>query len=327
MSRDDRSYVLAHFRDSEIDRLKLQHEATRQAMNKQLLVSEIRRGLGVTGAGTRILDSGAADGELSVVQQVLPLCLRNRKRCCDPEPFPTGTWMRAVQAELPEATFVGADITTSFFPKEPLPGISFIPQDITQPWPSDLIGVFDLVHQRYILAMVSSRLEDVIRGLIGLIKPGGWLQLVDGDLCDHRGNGPAMTQWQQMIEELTRLGGGVPHFAQILPDMLRDRGMIRVETQLVKVANGVTNEDRDLGLAYSRSMGLALNAVIGGLRSMGGDRLACKPRRSSRLLRSTGSTKFSPKDLDTIVDRYKEEMRTEGGYYPLRVIWCQKPLA
>lgn len=56
-------------------------------------------------------------------------------------------------------------------------------QDITEPWPASWAATFDVVHQRFVLGAVrSAQLDDVVARLIGLVKPGGWIQLMESDV-------------------------------------------------------------------------------------------------------------------------------------------------
>jgi hypothetical protein len=51
---------------------------------------------------------------------------------------------------------------------------------MTEPWPVQWHGTFDLVHSRMALPRVGLYpLDDVVRNLVDLVKPGGWIQLVE----------------------------------------------------------------------------------------------------------------------------------------------------
>ncbi|KAF2675651.1 hypothetical protein K458DRAFT_411091 [Lentithecium fluviatile CBS 122367] len=53
-------------------------------------------------------------------------------------------------------------------------------QSMTEPWPKEWEGTFDLVHARTALPGVGTNpLEDAVEGLVSLVKPGGWTQLVE----------------------------------------------------------------------------------------------------------------------------------------------------
>lgn len=56
-------------------------------------------------------------------------------------------------------------------------------QNVLEEWPSEEKEKFDLVHQRYCLSQFSvEKNTAVIKRLFGLVKPGGWIQIVESDL-------------------------------------------------------------------------------------------------------------------------------------------------
>ncbi|KAL7948847.1 hypothetical protein V8C42DRAFT_312489 [Trichoderma barbatum] len=108
--------------------------------------------------GLRIIDSATADGHFLTLV---------RNQLAHPE-----------SAEL-----IGTDIAT--FPPLDMPdNITLAIQDILKPWPEKWEAHFDFVHQRAALAATGDmeRAVESVRRLIGLVKPGGWIQLVDGTL-------------------------------------------------------------------------------------------------------------------------------------------------
>ncbi|KAK4072274.1 hypothetical protein Trihar35433_4338 [Trichoderma harzianum] len=110
----------------------------------------------------RILDSATADGHLLTLI---------RKQLAHPE-----------SAEL-----IGTDIAD--YPPLDLPeNITLEKQDILKPWPEKWDAHFDFVHQRTGLAVTGGmeRAVETVRRLIELIKPGGWIQLVDGALIENK---------------------------------------------------------------------------------------------------------------------------------------------
>ncbi|KAK4071386.1 uncharacterized protein Triagg1_6047 [Trichoderma aggressivum f. europaeum] len=108
----------------------------------------------------RILDSATADGHLL-------------------------TLIRNQLAHPESAELIGTDIAD--FPPLDLPeNITLGKQDILKPWPEKWEAHFDFVHQRTGLAITGGmeRAVETVRRYIDLLKPGGWIQLVDGTLID-----------------------------------------------------------------------------------------------------------------------------------------------
>lgn len=52
------------------------------------------------------------------------------------------------------------------------------------PWPAGWSNTFDLVHQCMALAAAGCMVvKQIIANMIGFLKPGGWIQLVESDHC------------------------------------------------------------------------------------------------------------------------------------------------
>lgn len=138
----------------EARRLRMQGALVVDALGGSLLLCP----LDTSRKGLRILDSATADGHFL-------------------------TLVRSQLAHPESAELVGTDIAT--YPPLDLPdNITLTRQDILQPWPEKWEAHFDLVHQRTALAVTGGmeRAVEAVRRFIGLIKPGGWIQLVDGTL-------------------------------------------------------------------------------------------------------------------------------------------------
>ncbi|KAI0508254.1 hypothetical protein F5B22DRAFT_659718 [Xylaria bambusicola] len=92
-------------------------------------------------------------------------------------------WLTEVAKTLPaEAELVGLDYDTSRFPPPSSlpPNIKLGKGDMYEPFSSDLLGNFDVVHVRMILFGVKEgRGPEVARNLLTLLKPGGYLVWVE----------------------------------------------------------------------------------------------------------------------------------------------------
>ncbi|KAL7913954.1 hypothetical protein GGI35DRAFT_475795 [Trichoderma velutinum] len=96
------------------------------------------------------------------------------------------TLIRDQLAHPESAELIGTDIAD--YPPLDLPeNITLEKQDVLKPWPEKWEAHFDFVHQRTALAVTGGmkRAVETVRRYIELIKPGGWIQLVDGALIDN----------------------------------------------------------------------------------------------------------------------------------------------
>ncbi|ORY13906.1 methyltransferase GliN [Clohesyomyces aquaticus] len=104
-----------------------------------------------------------------------------------------GIWMIEELQNYPNATFVGTDIEVAGFDehKDISDQISFRQQSILDPWPESDLNAYDLVHQRYgFTNILFNKCASAVKGLLQLVKPGGYIQLVDANLMGfERGTG------------------------------------------------------------------------------------------------------------------------------------------
>lgn len=134
---------------SEKARLKVQHDLIVDAFGGKNIICP----LDTTRSNLRILDLGSADG----------------------------WWLTQVREELSPsaaktATLIGTDIA-------PYPDTTenIIIHNFKTPFPDDWRGTFDLIQLRAVLANVpGDDATDLISRAIALLKPGGYIQIVDG---------------------------------------------------------------------------------------------------------------------------------------------------
>ncbi|GAW18549.1 hypothetical protein ANO14919_080250 [Xylariales sp. No.14919] len=99
----------------------------------------------------------------------------------------TGVWAVSVAKQLPNAHIHGFDIDTSKFAKNLPPNVRLQHGDVFEPFPSELLGKFDLVHARFLVSLL--RKEDwvpVARNFMTLLRPGGWILWEDSGPFEFR---------------------------------------------------------------------------------------------------------------------------------------------
>lgn len=159
--------------------------------------------------------------------------------------------MRQAAGDAPN-TWVGTDIEDSYFPKDPPSDTSYYHQSMTEPWPTDWQSTFDLVHSRMALPGVGLHpLEDVIKNLVALVKPGGWIQLVEMDWDGWEG-GPTLGLFHDAMKQLVAMvtnGQGVDMCPR-LTAMLEDAGLTNLQHKIISVPLGAKarEEVQDLSL-------------------------------------------------------------------------------
>jgi len=83
---------------------------------------------------------------------------------------------------------------------------------MNDPWPAEWNGTFDLVHQRMALPAAGRTIvKQVITNMIGLLKTGGWFQLVESD--HSIAEGPAMAAIFWLISDVFKVMETDPNYA------------------------------------------------------------------------------------------------------------------
>ncbi|MCJ1239924.1 hypothetical protein MMC14_007922 [Varicellaria rhodocarpa] len=97
----------------------------------------------------------------------------------------TGVWLLDLAHKLPLTQLDGFDINISQAPPaEWLPSnVKMYPLDVFADIPPDLLGKYDIVHIRLFMCVVRNNdPELLLKNLLKLLKPGGWLQWGELDL-------------------------------------------------------------------------------------------------------------------------------------------------
>ncbi|KAI0886476.1 uncharacterized protein GGS22DRAFT_114040 [Annulohypoxylon maeteangense] len=231
--------------------------------------------------GFQILDSGTADG----------------------------LFLRSIQPQLTEPyKLLGFDVMESFFPPVAPPHTTFGIHDISEPWPAELHNANDLVHQRFTIPGGAKKAtpREIVHYLCQLVKPGGYIQLVEMDITG-TALGPAMRDaWTVTGAFLTAAGAG-SDYAKSMPGWLVEEGFENVVDRRVDLDYGVRYKEGDWGVRGAKVIVESFRGVVG----------ACKMM----------NIEVPGIDLDTVPERAEKELMTEGGVYPLVFAYGQKPLA
>ncbi|KAI6823602.1 hypothetical protein KC340_g5022 [Hortaea werneckii] len=95
-----------------------------------------------------------------------------------------GAWLLEVQRKWPMHEYHGFDLTSSHFPGSPrLPeNVNLSVWDLFTNIPAHMQGAFDIVHIRAIASAVRNNdVQPIVQKLLGLLKPGGYLQWDEQD--------------------------------------------------------------------------------------------------------------------------------------------------
>lgn len=96
----------------------------------------------------------------------------------------SGIWITEFAERFPSTECHGFDISDIMYPANgTLPAnVQLHLANVKQPFEERWLGAFDVVHIRYLLAAMSiNDWSNVLRNVVTLLKPGGWLQWVEND--------------------------------------------------------------------------------------------------------------------------------------------------
>lgn len=265
---------------SEKARLSGQHEVLVDAMGG--ISKAVVAPLDTSKSGLRILDSGTADGRwiLDLDNFLSPFGMKH--------------------------TYVGTDIDSNLYPSSPPSNISFQNQSIREPFPEEWNGTFDLVHQRLVMAAAPpSTILSVVERLMGLLKPGGWLQLMEADTTgsseEIAGNGPALKEFLRYPPLLSQAGGMGPNLARDLADTLKKAGMKNVGEEKVPSMHGAKNQNPKLKEKSIDSLCGAVPPLMMGVKMM-------LPHE------------YDEGKAGTLQARLRKELETQGGQTNILVV-------
>ena len=158
--------------------------------------------------------------------------------------------------------FVGTDIDASKFPENPESGASYRVQDINKPWPEDWQSSFDVVHQRLALVGGGPNAQNALKSLSALVKPGGWIQLIEAENVLTHGDGPAMHNFVGLMKDIFTVMGCSLKLSQELSGWLKEDGFVDVQERVVPVQLGATNPKPELAKRGVYSTGVAAAGLV-----------------------------------------------------------------
>ena len=141
--------------------------------------------------------------------------------------------------------------------KNPPSAISFKVQDLRKDWPQEDQNKYDLVHQRYCLAQFNEQQDaEIIKNLLGLVKPRGYLQFVEADMTSFE-TGPDHGGMTKFIDYVTIAFPQVNMNASPGPKIkgwLEDAGAIDVKEEIFTFKMGAAADDEEFRKATEENL-------------------------------------------------------------------------
>ncbi|CAJ2504435.1 Uu.00g118290.m01.CDS01 [Anthostomella pinea] len=273
----DHAYPLDN--QEEVSRLGNQHDVIKDTTGGRLILAPID----FTASPLKILDSGTADG----------------------------TWIRDVAGLYPsiEHEFYGTDIKPAEFPVDPPKGTNYQVHDINNPWPGDWEGRFDFVHQRLVLVAAGANQENALKSLGRLVRPGGWIQVMEATNELPESCGPEMRKFVGVMNSVFQVMGADLKATERISEWLGEAGFVDIEHCTLPMKLGAQNPDATLAQRGVFSTSTAAKGLAKFAKSL-----------------PPGTTDLSSEELDTLGTGLEKELMKVGGVYPLQAVWGRKPV-
>ncbi|KAK9424845.1 putative Methyltransferase domain-containing protein [Seiridium unicorne] len=223
-----------------------------------------------------------------------------------------GRWIKDLQASSPgDHQYVGTDVVDSLYPNPPPVGTSFQNQSIKEPFPDPWQGKFDVVHQRLVMAAAAPEKTpvEVVKNLAGLLRPGGWLQMVEVVTTPVISNTPAVNQYIDMLDTLyANLYGhsdlNKSNLWGDLPKNMEEAGLKNVSKEEILVGYGAAVQDSPVREKSLRTAVAGVPNFLAVLRAMPQD--------------------VWKEEWSDLHARLHQELAEGGGHVKYIVCWGQK---
>lgn len=148
-----------------------------------------------------------------------------------------------------------------YFAKDVPPDLTLRTQSMKQPWPTEWQGTFDLVHQRLALpAAGRTEVKETLANMTRLLKPGGWLQLVEADHSVVQG--PAMQSVFQLICDMFNAMDTGTDYAPQLEVWFQELGLVNTGCRVFDVPLGANSPNDEMKTKSTRNFFLGTKAMV-----------------------------------------------------------------
>ncbi|RAL06092.1 class I SAM-dependent methyltransferase [Aspergillus ibericus CBS 121593] len=279
-------YHLPHHQ-RELERLQMQHHFMLSATEGLLLTTPVE-----PNSHLRVLDAGAADG----------------------------TWLRSLAELYPDqkGSLHGVDLGAALFPPPSADGpiLHLQKMDIREPAPEHLQWgeSFDIIHQRLLIwGLKSHEWPQSLTNLLSLLRPGGWLQLVECQWVDRDEpvdpiKSPKLAKMSEMQKWSTAAFGMNIYIAYELKKLLQDLGFQNITKTSLTLGYGSKAREEHWKVPSAHMW-------VSGFRSLG-------HKMPPEGIPGVAKT---PAEFDAFLNDLRDEV-LEHGYAPrLNIITGQKP--
>ena len=201
-------------------------------------------------------------------------------------------------------------------------------QSLTDPYPKDWSNKFTLIHERAVLAFIyKTPIKNIVKDMISLAKPGGWLQLEEINVEDLATDTPATRDFHKFSRAMFRAlevqpVDYAPQLKNYLEDFKSDGLLEEVGSKVIECPIGRRCEDRAMGELGIQFLTSSMTDAIPLAESMFHSPLVLLVRAADNFQAiDTGLTK---EELESLPARYEKEAREIGTVMRMSFAWAKK---
>ncbi|RIA85775.1 S-adenosyl-L-methionine-dependent methyltransferase [Glomus cerebriforme] len=255
--------------DLQIDRIQQMHHILKVCCNNKNFFSPISNDLS---RGIKVLDVGAGPG----------------------------TWIFDMSSDYRKSEFTGIEIQSFMLPTIHPLNTSFKNVDILKGLPFSP-NSFDFIHMRcMVLCFTEQQYEQIVRELVDLLKPNGYLELSEPELCS-RNMGPICERFSIGVRDILSSKSMDPFVNEKLGTLLNDFGLQEINQEEVELP--LSELDGNIGALYGET---TFNGLIG-LK----DELANQMNLTSN-------------EIDSLINDYREEIKSRRMYNKYTRVYGRK---
>jgi SAM-dependent methyltransferase len=152
----------------------------------------------------------------------------------------TGAWIKDLFDEYPKSQFIGIDIVDTKFETvlSQASNVSFILLNFDDEHTDTFVKAeqesFDLINQRYMIAAYKKqRWGEVFKRYYQLLKPGGWVQILEPNSFNAGSSRPNsyLRRVRMLYNKVSESRGLDPFIPQVFPKLLRQAGFTEFHLQ------------------------------------------------------------------------------------------------
>lgn len=116
---------------------------------------------------------------------------------------------------------------------------------MAEAWPEAEHNKYDIVHQRLSLPGAGRSMEQAVKNLFDLVKPGGWIQLVEAEQIGPD-SGPVFHEFLELVRAVFDSTGAGWKYAGQMRKWVEQVGAVNIHEVSVDMAFGSAHKDQVL---------------------------------------------------------------------------------